>query len=87
MEWNFEGYIDRYGMPVLYTLRSIVGVDGEEIYQGAISYWDNEVDSLGADLTLLMSSKTVSFGKSHAFRDESKASIFNLTKIYQQLLQ
>ena len=50
MEWNFEGYIDRYGMPVLYTPKDpVVGVDGEEIYQGAISYWDNEVDSLGAD--------------------------------------
>ena len=87
MEWNFEGYIDRYGMPVLYTPKDpIVGVDGEEIYQGAISYWDNEVDSLGADPDALNEFyRQFPRSESHAFRDESKASIFNLTKIYQQI--
>ena len=37
-------------MPVFYTPDNpVIGVDGEDIYQGAISYWDNEVESLGAD--------------------------------------
>ena len=87
MEWNFEGYIDRYGMPVFYTPKDpIVGVDGEDIYQGAISYWDNEVDSLGADPDALNEFyRQFPRSESHAFRDESKASIFNLTKIYQQI--
>ena len=87
MEWNFEGYIDRYGMPVFYTpANPVVGVDGEDIYQGAISYWDNEVDSLGADPDALNEFyRQFPRSESHAFRDESKQSIFNLTKIYQQI--
>ena len=87
MEWNFEGYIDRYGMPVFYTPDNpVVGVDGEDIYQGAISYWDNEVESLGADPDALNEFyRQFPRSESHAFRDESKQSIFNLTKIYQQI--
>ena len=37
MEWNFEGYIDRYGMPVLdNSLKPVEGIDGELINVGAI---------------------------------------------------
>jgi len=44
MEWNMEGFIDRYGMPVLDTPETeVVGVDAENIYQGSIDYWKNEV--------------------------------------------
>ena len=41
MEWNMEGFIDRYGMPVLETSKQEVrGIDGENIYQGAVNYWE-----------------------------------------------
>jgi len=87
MEWNFEGYIDRYGMPVFKTPnKSIVGSDGEFIYQGAINYWENEVESLKKDADVLNEFyRQFPRTDSHAFRDESKQSLFNLTKIYQQI--
>ena len=87
MEWNFEGYIDEYGMPVFHTPKSPVkGVDGEKIKIGVIDYWDNEVESLKSDADALNEFyRQFPRTESHAFRDESKASIFNLTKIYQQI--
>ena len=87
MEWNFEGYIDEYGMPVFHTPKSpIKGVDGEKIKIGVIDYWENEVESLKSDADALNEFyRQFPRTESHAFRDESKASIFNLTKIYQQI--
>jgi hypothetical protein len=87
MEWNFEGYIDRYGMPVFKTpIKPIVGIDGEDIKIGAIDYWENEVNSLKQDPDALNEFyRQFPRSESHAFRDESKQSIFNLTKIYQQI--
>jgi hypothetical protein len=87
MEWNFEGYIDRYGMPVFRQPNSPVeGVDGRPIRIGAIDFWENEVDSLKNDPDALNEFyRQFPRTESHAFRDESKASIFNLTKIYQQI--
>ena len=87
MEWNFEGYIDRYGMPVLKTpIKPVVGIDGEYINIGAIDYWQNEVDSLSQDADALNEFyRQFPRTESHAFRDESKQSLFNLTKIYQQI--
>ena len=87
MEWNFEGYIDRYGMPVFNTsLNKIEGIDGEDISIGAIDYWTNEVDSLSQDPDALNEFyRQFPRTESHAFRDESKQSLFNLTKIYQQI--
>jgi len=87
MEWNFEGYIDEYGMPVFHTPKSPVkGVDGEKIKIGVIDYWENEVESLKSDADALNEFyRQFPRTESHAFRDESKASIFNLTKIYQQI--
>jgi hypothetical protein len=87
MEWNFEGYIDRYGMPVLYTPKKpIIGIDGEDIKVGAIDYWKNEVESLAHDADALNEFyRQFPRTESHAFRDESKQSLFNLTKIYQQI--
>jgi hypothetical protein len=87
MEWNFEGYIDEYGMPVFHTPKSPVkGVDGEKIKIGVIDYWENEVESLKSDADALNEFyRQFPITESHAFRDESKASIFNLTKIYQQI--
>ena len=87
MEWNMEGFIDRYGMPVFRKpIKSIVGVDGESINQGAIDYWENEVDSLKSDPDALNEFyRQFPRTESHAFRDESKQSLFNLTRIYQQI--
>ena len=87
MEWNFEGYIDRYGMPVFRKPDSpIIGIDGRPINNGAIDYWENEVASLKNDADALNEFyRQFSRTESHAFRDESKASLFNLTKIYQQI--
>ena len=87
MEWNFEGYIDKYGMPVFKTpTKAVEGSDGELIYQGAIDYWENEVDSLKKDADVLNEFyRQFPRTDSHAFRDESKQSLFNLTKIYQQI--
>ena len=87
MEWNLEGFIDKYGMPVFRTPeKKIEGIDGEWIEQGAIDYWEAEVDSLKSDADALNEYyRQFPRTESHAFRDESKASIFNLTKIYQQI--
>lgn len=87
MEWNMEGFIDIYGMPVLETPKQEVrGIDGENIYQGAINYWEAEVESLKNDPDALNEYyRQFPRSESHAFRDESKQSIFNLTKIYQQI--
>ena len=87
MEWNFEGYIDRYGMPVFKTPdKPIIGIDGEDIKFGAVDYWENEVSSLSQDADALNEFyRQFPRTESHAFRDESKQSIFNLTKIYQQV--
>ena len=87
MEWNMEGFIDIYGMPVFYKPeQSILGVDGNQIKNGAIDYWDAEVASLKSDADALNEFyRQFPRTESHAFRDESKQAIFNLTKIYQQI--
>ena len=87
MEWNFEGYIDRYGMPVFETPeKPVLGIDGSMIKIGAIDFWNNEVDSLKNHPDSLNEFyRQFPRTESHAFRDESKSSLFNLTKIYQQI--
>jgi hypothetical protein len=87
MEWNFEGYIDRYGFPVFRTPeKPVMGIDGMTIKIGAIDFWENEVDSLKSHPDSLNEFyRQFPRTESHAFRDESKSSLFNLTKIYQQI--
>ena len=87
MEWNMEGFIDRYGMPVFDKPKEKVkGVDGEWIVNGAVDYWKAEVESLKNDADALNEFyRQFPRTESHAFRDESRASLFNLTKIYQQI--
>ena len=87
MEFNMEGFIDRYGMPVFKSPeKPILGIDGEYIKQGAVDYWEAEVDSLKNDADALNEFyRQFPRTESHAFRDESKQSLFNLTKIYQQI--
>ena len=87
MEWNLEGFIDEFGHPVLEKpTNETFGPDGESIYQGAIEYWENEVDSLKNDPDALNEFyRQFPRTEQHAFRDESKQALFNLTKIYQQI--
>ena len=87
MEWNMEGFIDKYGMPVFKNpTEPVLGIDNEYVYQGAIDYWENEVESLASDPDALNEFyRQFPRTESHAFRDESKQSLFNLTKIYQQI--
>ena len=87
MEWNMEGFIDRYGMPVL-TIgeEEVEGINGDYIYQSALNYWENEVESLKNDPDALNEYyRQFPRSESHAFRDESRQSLFNLTRIYQQI--
>lgn len=87
MEWNFEGYIDQYGFPVMETpKKKTVDYAGRSITLGAITYWENEVSSLKHDQDALNEFyRQFPRTEAHAFRDESKQSLFNLAKIYQQI--
>ena len=87
MEWNMEGFIDEYGWPVFEDPKKpVMGIDGEEITMGVITYWNNEVAAMKSDSDALNEYyRQFPRTESHAFRDESKSSLFNLTKIYQQI--
>lgn len=87
MEWNMEGFIDRYGMPVFRKPDDAIrGVDDGWITNGAIDYWEAEEATLKSDSNALNEFyRQFPRTEGHAFRDESKQSIFNLTKIYQQI--
>ncbi len=87
MEWNYEGYIDSYGAPVFDTPEEeVVGPQGDVIDFGVIEYWQNEVDGLKGDQDALNEFyRQFPRTEDHAFRDEAKQSLFNLTKIYEQI--
>ena len=87
MEWNYEGYIDSYGYPVFDTPEeSVIGNDGEYIDTGVIEFWENEVEGLKHDSDGLNEYyRQFPRTEEHAFRDEAKNSIFNLSKIYEQI--
>ncbi len=87
MEWNFEGFIDEYGRPVFTTPgRDVHGPDGELIDVGVIDNWNNEVEGLKEDQDALNEFyRQFPRTEEHAFRDETKNSIFNLVKIYEQI--
>ena len=87
MEWNYEGYIDSYGYPVFDTPQEkVLGPHGTPIKLGVIEYWENEVEGLKEDQDGLNEFyRQFPRTTKHAFRDESKMSLFNLTKIYQQI--
>jgi len=87
MEWNYEGFIDEYGIPV-FTTPDIdrFAPDGELIDVGVIDNWQNEVDGLKGDQDGLNEFyRQFPRTTEHAFRDETKGSIFNLVKIYEQI--
>ena len=87
MEWNYEGFIDTYGLPVFIGGETPVkGVDGYEITTGVIEHWENEVEGLKGDSDSLNEYyRQFPRTEQHAFRDETKDSLFNLTKIYEQI--
>jgi len=87
MEWNYEGFIDEYGVPV-FTTPDIDRFDpnGELIDVGVIDNWQNEVDGLKDDSDGLNEFyRQFPRTTEHAFRDETKGSIFNLVKLYEQI--
>jgi hypothetical protein len=87
MEWNYEGFIDDYGMPVFENPpEDCVGPHGDAIEVGVIEHWDNEVEGLKGDQDALNEFyRQFPRTEEHAFRDETKNSIFNLVKIYEQI--
>jgi hypothetical protein len=87
MEWNYEGFIDEYGFPVFTTPDSnVLAPDGELIDIGVIDNWQNEADGLKDDQDALNEFyRQFPRTTEHAFRDETKNSIFNLIKIYEQI--
>jgi len=87
MEWNYEGFIDAYGLPVFDTpSEPTKGPYGEVIDVGVIEHWQNEADGLKEDQDALNEYyRQFPRTEEHAFRDETKNSIFNLVKIYEQI--
>jgi hypothetical protein len=87
MDYNFEGFLDEYGHAVVEDpSKPVMGIDGRPIKIGVVSYWNNEVDALKHDPDALNEFyRQYPRTESHAFRDESKQSLYNLTKIYQQI--
>ena len=87
MEWNYEGFIDSYGMPVFTKPQEgCVGPHGDVIDVGVIEHWNNEVEGLKGDQDALNEFyRQFPRTEEHAFRDETKNSIFNLVKIYEQI--
>jgi len=87
MEWNYEGFIDEHGIPVFTTPDiDVFAPDGELIDVGVIDNWQNEVDGLKDDQDALNEFyRQFPRTTEHAFRDETKNSIFNLVKLYEQI--
>jgi hypothetical protein len=87
MEWNYEGFIDKHGLPVFDTpSKPVEDVHGDLIDIGVIEHWQNEADGLKSDQDALNEFyRQFPRTQEHAFRDETKNSIFNLVKIYEQI--
>ena len=87
MEWNYEGFIDAYGVPVFDKPKDAVrDPHGDLITTGVIEHWENEVDGLKNDQDSLNEYyRQFPRTEKHAFRDEAKLSLFNLTRIYEQI--
>ena len=87
MEWNYEGFIDEHGIPVFNTpSEDVYDSYGDIIDVGVIDHWQNEADGLRNDQDALNEFyRQFPRTEEHAFRDETKNSIFNLVKIYEQI--
>ena len=87
MEWNYEGFIDEHGSPVFDTPdHEVFDPHGELIDIGVVDSWQNEADGLKNDQDALNEFyRQFPRTTEHAFRDETKNSIFNLVKLYEQI--
>ena len=87
MEWGYEGFIDSYGFPVFDNPKEpVTGIDGEIIDYGVIEHWENEVEGLRHNSDGLNEYyRQFPRSEKHAFRDEAINSLFNLTRIYDQI--
>ena len=79
--------MDKHGVPVFETPSDpTYDFYGELIDTGVVDHWENEVDGLKNDPDALNEFyRQFPRTEEHAFRDEAKNSIFNLTKIYEQI--
>jgi hypothetical protein len=89
MEWNYEGHIDRYGIPVFYDpapSERVYDPKGSRILRGAIPVWQAEVDSFKHKPKKQNEYyRQYPRTEAHAFRDDANDAIFDLTKIYDQI--
>ena len=88
-QWNgtTKDFIDEYGLPVFeYILDNEAWTHMELNRCRCYNYWQNEVDGLRDDQDALNEFyRQFPRTEQHAFRDETKNSIFNLAKIYEQI--
>jgi hypothetical protein len=79
--------MDSFGSPVFLTPKNkTIAVDGLPITIGVIEHWENEVEGLKSDQDSLNEYyRQFPRTEAHAFRDETKQSLFNLVKIYEQI--
>ena len=85
--WNMEGFFDKYGWPVIETPEvPVEGVDGYDVDLGSKEFWQAEVDGLKHSPDKQNEFiRQFPLTEAHAFRDEAENSLFNLTKIYDQI--
>ena len=88
--WNTEGCFDKYGTPIFDVAEgeTVYNSEGDLMDKGSVQYWENDVegykfanDQDGLNEFYRQNPVT----ESHAFRDEAKDSLFNLSKIYAQI--
>ena len=87
MEWNYEGFMNKNGIPVFNTpKKAVYSLYNDLIDVGVIEHWENEVEGLKNDQDALNEFyRQFPRTTEHAFRDETQNSIFNLAKIYEQI--
>ena len=84
---SLEGFFDRHGNPVVEDPdRSVDGIDGDPINQGAKTYLKNERQALIQDASELNEVvRQFPFTEDEAFRDSVESTLFNISKIYEQI--
>ena len=82
-----EGFFDKFGNPIIENPEEpIMGIDSEEVDIGAKTFLKNERKSLQDDHSELNEViRQFPFTEDEAFRDSIQGSLFNLTKIYEQV--
>ena len=82
-----EGFFDQYGNPIVDDPETpVLGEDGSFIKIGARTFLKNERKSLSDDSYELNEViRQFPFTEDEAFRDSTKASLFNIAKIYEQM--